>query len=77
MKFTEAKIGMRVGLCRAAFAKIGYKKQSIDYFDKKYSFGRIARIYAHSSQYGEIAVSSNKPTGSTFLFSPDVLVIDE
>lgn len=75
MKFEDAKIGKQVALCSGLCARAGWSKYQVDYYVKKYSFGRISYIDDHSRMIMVSSVdSSTYPDGTNCYFLPGVLV---
>lgn len=71
MRLNEAKIGMRVGLCRAACLQSGWDKYTYDYYLAKVFPGKIIKL--------DIAMNAIKIGNSDAdgWFSPSYLIQDE
>lgn len=71
MLFEETKIGMRVGLCRAAFLKNGWNIDEYNYFASKISSGKIIarNINVRDIKVGNLEIA--------YWFYPECFVKDE
>lgn len=72
MKLEDAKIGLRVSLCRANWLKIGGIRESFDDHFTFYPFGRIIDIKSWGIQVRSLFLENMEQH-----FRPEVLVLDE
>lgn len=71
MKLEEAKVGMRVGLCRVACRKHGWSKFDVEYAEKRYAPGLIV----HTSPRTEFITIAG-PNGDRCDIHYSILIVD-